>query len=370
MMKFLKRRWSWFVMGILCLFLGSNIVRSVLADAPTNPRETDRQVAAREIQAPGVNDERLAVPTGSNIGGSGIIEPRDRELRIAPAVSGRIASVLVHEGDVVQAGAVLVELERAVEEADLAATEADVEAAEAELSRLVRGNRRDDVLAAIAEAEAATARAALSRGVAERTRAANAGGGATRDELDRAERQAEVDAANAETAEARKRVAVAGTRGEDIAAARARVSAASARRDRARAALEQRTVRAPAAGEVLQVKARAGETAQPGADALVVLGDTSALRARIDIDERDLGTLRVGAAATVRVAAYPGVDFTGRVVELGRRMGRKNVRSDDPVERNDTKVLEVVVELATVPQGRTLYVGQRVMGYVSTAAAL
>jgi HlyD family secretion protein len=51
----------------------------------------------------------------------------------------------------------------------------------------------------------------------------------------------------------------------------------------------------------------------------------------------------------------------GKVVEVGRRFGRKNVRTDDPVERNDTKILEVVIEL----EGHELLVpGQRVMSYV------
>jgi HlyD family secretion protein len=64
----------------------------------------------------------------------------------------------------------------------------------------------------------------------------------------------------------------------------------------------------------------------------------------------------------VRADAYPGKDFHGKVRELGRRMGRKNVRSDDPAERNDTKILEVVLALDD-PRG--LVVGQRVTCYVT-----
>ena len=43
-------------------------------------------------------------------------------------------------------------------------------------------------------------------------------------------------------------------------------------------------------------------------------------------------------------------------------MGRKNVRTDEPTERIDTRILEVVVELETRD---ALIVGQRVMGCVS-----
>lgn len=42
-------------------------------------------------------------------------------------------------------------------------------------------------------------------------------------------------------------------------------------------------------------------------------------------------------------------------------MGRKNVRTDDPTERNDTKILEVV---ARVDPGAPLVVGQRVIAMI------
>ena len=71
--------------------------------------------------------------------------------------------------------------------------------------------------------------------------------------------------------------------------------------------------------------------------------------------------VKVGAKGFVTLNAYPGRKFAARVVELGRRMGRKNVRTDDPVERNDTKILEVVLAMDT---HEGLIVGQRVVTYV------
>jgi HlyD family secretion protein len=132
------------------------------------------------------------------------------------------------------------------------------------------------------------------------------------------------------------------------------------------AALDRLIVRAPIAGEVLQVLVRAGEYYQPGAGPLVVLGDTRELRVRMDVDERDVGKVAIGNAVTVRANAFAGVDFTGKVVEIGRRMGRKNVRTDDPTERADTKILEVLVALES-PKG--LVIGQRVTCYVQGAEA-
>ena len=38
-------------------------------------------------------------------------------------------------------------------------------------------------------------------------------------------------------------------------------------------------------------------------------------------------------------------DISGRVVRVGQVLGRKNVRTDEPTERLDTKILEIVVDL-------------------------
>lgn len=60
--------------------------------------------------------------------------------------------------------------------------------------------------------------------------------------------------------------------------------------------------------------------------------------------------------------AFGAERFTGKVVELGRRFGRKNIRTDDPIERNDTKVLETVIEVDT---NSRLVPGQRVSSFVT-----
>jgi multidrug resistance efflux pump len=157
----------------------------------------------------------------------------------------------------------------------------------------------------------------------------------------------------------------AGSRYEDVAEAKARFAAALARRDQASAVLERMTIRAPLSGDVLRVKFRDGEYYSPvGAEPLVILGDMTTVRVRMDVDERDIGKLEVGAKAFALADAWRGKRFEGHVVEIGRRMGRQNVRTDDPVQRIDTKILEVVLVLddATV-----LVPGQRVMSYVEAS---
>jgi multidrug resistance efflux pump len=146
--------------------------------------------------------------------------------------------------------------------------------------------------------------------------------------------------------------------------AQARVAAAEARRDQAKATLERLTIRAPISGEILALKLRVGEYYTPGgADPLLVMGDTSKLRVRMDVDERDIAKVKLGAKAFVTLPAYLGRHVPGKVVDIGKRMGRKNVRTDDPTERIDTKILEVVIELE---DKEGLVPGLRVVGYVES----
>lgn len=361
-------RLRWYALLFLG-FLGLMSVqasRLLRAAPPTTPRPTDAAAARRVALAPGAQaDEREAAPPVALAAGNGVVEPAQPEVRLGAPVAGSIARVMVREGDRVEAGAPLIELDRRVEAAALAAAEADVLGARAELDRVIKGTRAEDIRAARGEADAARARAALAQSMAARTERAAAAGALTGDELDRARREAEAAEAASRVATAREQASIAGSRREDVQLARARLAAVEARRDQAAAAHARLLITAPAAGEVLQLPYRVGEYYQPGGQArsepLAVVGDTSQLRVRVDIDERDIGKIQPGAPVLVRASAFPGQDLRGRIVEIGRRMGRKNVRTDDPTERNDTKILEVVVALEAAGG---LIVGQRVTSYV------
>lgn len=361
-MKLPKVRWFSMLTLVLCGLAAVSVGKSALGGSPTVPREADRAKAARTLGGP--NDERMYLPEGNWVGGRGVIEPADRETNVAAAVPGRIARVVVVEGARVKAGDPLVLLDAEVEAAQVAAAEADVKQSEAELARQRNGQRPEDRAALSAEARAAEARAKQASGVLERLRKAKEGGAVTGDELDRADKTAAAESATFAAADARQRAAQVGSRYEDVLAADARLVAARARLEEAKARLAQRSVLAPIDAEVLSVKVRAGEYYQPGSGPLLILGDTRTLRARIDVDERDLARIHPKAEVRVRASALGDVELRGTVVEVGRRMGRKNVRSDDPTERNDTKILEVVAALEPTDK---LIVGQRVVGFVASA---
>jgi len=350
---------------IVAIGLITLIVRSATGGPSTVPNARDVKQSQREEKPENGADERTLIPTGNFVAGNGVVEPADRETKVAGELSGRIASIAVKEGDLIERNAVLAELESSAERAALASAEADADTARVELSRTLRGLRKEDVEAIVADTESMRAKAELSKGSLERTQALATRGAATPDELDRARRQAETDQRMLEASEARRRAAVAGSRAEDIMVARRKVTAAMARVEQARANLERLTIRSPIAGEVLQLKYRAGEYYTPASEPIAVLGDTRSLRVRVDVDERDVPRLAVGAAAFATLNAFPNQRFSGRVVEIGRRMGRKNIRSDDPTERIDTKILEVVFEL---DNKAGLVPGLRVIGYIEARA--
>lgn len=72
-----------------------------------------------------------------------------------------------------------------------------------------------------------------------------------------------------------------------------------------------------------------------------------------------MARVKLGQPGRVLADAFGAREFPGRVVEVGWQMSRKNVRSDEPTERIDTKILEVVLEL---DDGRDLLTGLRVVG--------
>ena len=358
----MNKRLAYPLLGLLSVVLGVGIARRVTAGPQTQPGPTDKLAAARVVAPRKGTDERTPIPAGKLVAANGVVEPSDREIRVAGQIAGRISRVAVKEGDHLAPGDVVVALEDGLEAAALAAAEAEVSVANAELAKVVGGLRREEVGALDADRAAFRTKAALSGRDLTRVQALFDAGSVSASELDAARSRRDADVAAATSAEARL-VAARGGRPEDVSIARAKVSGAIARREEASEGLQRLTVRAPVAGEVLSVKVRVGEYYAPGAEPLVILGDTRELRARIDVDERDVARIRKGAAGFATLLAYPDKRFRGSVVEIGHRMGRKNVRTDDPVERLDTKILEVVMKLDDTTG---LVPGERVTAYVET----
>jgi membrane fusion protein (multidrug efflux system) len=83
--------------------------------------------------------------------------------------------------------------------------------------------------------------------------------------------------------------------------------------------IEDRTIRAPFAGVMGLRTASPGMLASPGTP-IGTLDDTSIIKLDFDVPEPQLSKMRPGAALVARTAAYPNVEFDGRIDEVDSRI--------------------------------------------------
>jgi ABC exporter DevB family membrane fusion protein len=297
----------------------------------------------------------------------GRVEALSEEIKVGSEISGKIRSLLVEEGDRVRRGQVVAVLENDDYKAAVASAQAEMSQKEAQLRRVINGARdqeRREAWAAVQEAEAARNNA---RSQMERRRRLFAEGVSAREEVDRT--QWEFRAAQARFAAAVQHHALinAKAREEDRSKAQADVAGAQAQLGEARARLEKTFIRSPIDGVVLRRHLKAGESVTDSPDnPVVTVADNSVLRVRVDVDETDVGKIRLGQQAYVSAEAFAGRKFPGRVVRISRLLGKKNVHTDEPTERVDTKILETLIQL---DDGHELPLGLRVDALISLADA-
>jgi HlyD family secretion protein len=110
----------------------------------------------------------------------------------------------------------------------------------------------------------------------------------------------------------------------------------------AEAELELSTVRAPIDGEVLEVHAREGE--RVGSEGIAEIGDTAAMYAVAEVYETDIGRVRAGQRARIESPVL-GRMLAGVVERVGRKIGKQDTLSTDPVADADARVVEVRVRI-------------------------
>ena len=226
-----------------------------------------------------------------------------RQVDVSFRVDGRIARVLVDEGDSVRAGQELACLDD-----DLLRQQRDQSAAQlagqkAQLLRLERGYRTEEV----EQARAAVARA---RAVADSAmRARNA---ISQKELDNARSSDRSARAELRSAQEQLDMLLSGYREEEVLAQRAAVDAAAAALELAEIRLRDAVLTAPQDGIVLTRAREAGAIVQAG-QTVYTLSLVDPVWLRVYVDEPQLGRIKPGMAVRVRVDAVPDKEFSGRV---------------------------------------------------------
>lgn len=217
---------------------------------------------------------------------------------IAPVATAQIENLEVARGDRVEAGSVLVEMERRDAEIALSEATAALAQAESQLANLREGRRPEEI--SVIEATLASARAQAEEAdrAAERLKSLAARGAATTTQADDAATAATVAHAKVAEAEANLAVARLPARPQEIAAAEAGVEGASAARARAEWNLGKRRLTAPAPGTIYDVIRTPGELAGPSAPVLSMLPD-GAVKLRLYVPESAISAITQGALLSV-----------------------------------------------------------------------
>lgn len=102
----------------------------------------------------------------------------------------------------------------------------------------------------------------------------------------------------------------------DIEAAQLQVDQARASLQQVRLQLEYATLTAPIAGIVTALNVQPGEMVSAGQAAVVVISDLSVLVVEINLDETDVAQVTVGQEALVSVDAFPEAELSGEVAYI------------------------------------------------------
>jgi HlyD family secretion protein len=317
-------------------------VPQVLSHKPAGgaPAATDAAVAAESPKAAAARPAWAASAPGR-------VEPAGGEIRMSAQVPGRVADVLVGVNDRVAPGDLLVRLadEDLVARVNAARAEVAVRKRDRDnetVSKAAQDRRGAEDRFADAERQLSFAREDLDRALKVKR---NGGTGADGD-VDKARDAVSKAGDQLEQARTALRKALASNDAPAPTRLEAALTAARAELSLADAALERTRLRAPSNASVLQVNARVGETVAPSPEnLLVVVGDVSSLRVRAELEERDIGKVRVGQAAVVRSDAFPGKDFEGSVSSSARSLGPSRLGQRGPRRPTDIDVLEVIIDL-------------------------
>jgi multidrug resistance efflux pump len=310
----------------------------------------------------------------------GVVEIQ--EVRLGSKIGGRVAEVLVAEGDIVTAGQVLVRLEvpelqaqreqlaARVQEFESAfekarngprqeekdSARAAAESAQARLKRLRAGSRAEEIRQARSDLESAAADLRLARedfdraermfrtasmpradydrarATLDRSQGRSAASQAHLDLLLAGTRPEEIEEAEAEfrKAEANLRLQMAGTRSEDLASAEAQLAEARGKLHEVEANLREAAIQAPEPAVIEVLSVRKGDLVTPNQPVIRVLR-TADLWVKVYVPETDMSKVRLNQTVHLTVDGYPDRRFEGKVLQINSasEFTPRNVQSVD-----------------------------------------
>jgi len=286
--------------------------------------------------------------------GSGTVEARN--IRVGSKVGGRIDQVLVHEGDSVQSGQVLITFDDKEMQAQLEQSKANAEKAargyrpeeiaearaaaaqaKADYEQRLNGYRQQDIDAAKADLDRARAEEIRSHADFNRYEALAQKDLVSKQQRDTAEATWKVALAQQQNAEHKLNELQVGYRPEEIASAKARyeqtratleklehgnrredVDLAHAAYSYDEARFRERQVVAPSAATVEVLDVRPGDLIAPNTPIATLL-ERDQIYVRIYIPETEIGHVQLGQKAEIRVDSFPNTVFQGVVEQINQQ---------------------------------------------------
>jgi len=290
----------------------------------------------------------------SALQGSGTVEARD--IRVGSKIGGRIDQVLVREGDHVKAGEILItfddkELLASLEQAraaaekmargfrheDIAEARAAAEQAKADYELRKNGYRKEDIDAAEADVERAKADELRTRLDFQRYDSLAKKDLVSKQQRDTAEANWKVALAQLDSAQQKLTQLRRGYRQEEIAAAEAHYREALATQEKyergnrredveqAKAAYayemaqyRERQVVAPSDSIVEVLDVRPGDLIAPNTPVATLL-ESDQIYVRIYVPETEIGRVKVGQNAEIRVDSFPNQVFDGVIEQINQQ---------------------------------------------------
>ncbi len=288
---------------------------------------------------------------------TGIIEAT--EVDISPEIQEKIEWLCCEEGVAVKKGDVLVrlydrKLNARVSEAKamLTGAEAGYDEAGANLETSKAGVESARALIRAAQSEIDRIRA-LNEDAGEnfnRISALFRDGYATKKDLDSVKSVYDATTAQMSAAVSKKTseeaalsTAIAGVKSAQaqVSSAKASIEEAKARLQLAETLLKDAVITSPVSGVITYKAFETGETAMPG-KAIYTIHDIQKIWARVDVEETDIGRIRLKSNAIVSSDAMPSMNFDGEVTEIGREAAFATQR-DVSRGRQDIKTFRVKV---------------------------
>ena len=261
---------------------------------------------------------------------------------IAPEVRGRVVKVHIEDNVPVEAGQPLVEICRddyinVLKQKEDAICRAKAE--EQELKAAIH-QRRETLAQARASLDAALAQEQLSEKELNRYKALQSQDVISQSQYDHVESQWKVayagrQAASASVDEAAAAIAALEAR---LATQEYKIKEAETGRNMAKLDLDRTIISAPVAGRVAMKKVDQGKYVQPGQPLLAIVKDETWVIA--NFKETQIKKMSVGQSVDLKVDAYPGVVFKGRIESL--QPGTGSVFSLLPPENASGNFVKVV----------------------------